>query len=43
MKDGKVKQVFSRNGYQWEEGGHKKRMNEREFAGCILYSYWKIE
>jgi hypothetical protein len=29
---GGLKPVFSR-------GGHKKRVNEGEYGGCILYSY----
>jgi hypothetical protein len=24
-------------------GGHKERVNENEYGGCILYSYKKIE
>jgi hypothetical protein len=28
MKGRRVKQVFSRDGYQWEGGGHKERVNE---------------
>jgi hypothetical protein len=43
MKDRRVKQVFSGGGYQWEGGRHKKRVNEGEYGGCILYSYMKIE
>jgi hypothetical protein len=29
--------------YQWEVGGHKERVNEGEYDGCILYSYMKTE
>jgi hypothetical protein len=43
MKDGRVKQVFSRDGYQCGRGGHKESVNESEYGGCILYSYMKIE
>jgi hypothetical protein len=38
MKDWRGKQVFSRGGYQWEWRGHKERVNEGEYGGCILYS-----
>jgi hypothetical protein len=41
MKD--VEQVFSRNGYQCEESGHKERVKEAKYGGCILYLYMKIE
>jgi hypothetical protein len=43
MKDGKVRQVFSRSGYQWDGGRHKVKMNEGEYGGCVLYSCMKIE
>jgi hypothetical protein len=39
----RVKWVFSRGGCQWDRGGHKERVNEGEYGGCILYSYMKIE
>jgi hypothetical protein len=42
MKDRRVKQVFSRIGYQWEERGHQKRVSEVKF-GCVLYLHMKIE
>jgi hypothetical protein len=35
MKDRKVKQVFSRGGYQWEGEGIKERVKEDEHGGCI--------
>jgi hypothetical protein len=43
MKDKKVRQVFSGNGYQWEEEGHKERMKEGKYGGYILYSCMKIK
>jgi hypothetical protein len=44
MKDMRVKQVSFRAGYQWQGGGgHKQRVDECEYSGCILYSYMKIE
>jgi hypothetical protein len=33
MKDRRVKQDFSGNGYQWERGGHKERVNEGRYGG----------
>jgi hypothetical protein len=41
MKDRKVKQVLSRNGYQWE--GIRKEVKEGKYGRCILYSYMKIK
>jgi hypothetical protein len=38
-----ISRSFSRGRYQWEVGGHKERVNEGEYGGCILYSYMKIE
>jgi hypothetical protein len=29
--------------YQWEVGGHKERVNEDKYSGCILCSYMKTE
>jgi hypothetical protein len=43
MKDRKVKQVLSRDGFQWEGREHKKRVEQAEYGGCILYSCMKIE
>jgi hypothetical protein len=43
MKGRRVKQVFSGGGYQEEWGGHKERVNEGEYSGCILYLYMIIE
>jgi hypothetical protein len=43
MKDRKVKQVFSKAGYQWEVDGHKERIKEGEHGECSLHSYMKIE
>jgi hypothetical protein len=43
MKDRRVKHFFSRGRYQWEENGHKERVNEGGYGRCILYSYMKIE
>jgi hypothetical protein len=43
MKNRKVRQVISRDGYQWEWGGHKEKVKEFKYVGCILYSYMKIE
>jgi hypothetical protein len=37
MKDRKVKEVFSGGEFQWLDGGHKERMNEEKYGGCILY------
>jgi hypothetical protein len=37
MKDWKVKHVLSRDGYQWQEEGYKKRVKEGEYGRCILY------
>jgi hypothetical protein len=39
---GRRKQIFSRDGCQWEGGVHKERGNEGEY-GCIFYPYMKIE
>jgi hypothetical protein len=42
MKDRRIKHHFSR----WlsvRRSGHKERMNECEYGGCILYSYMKKE
>jgi hypothetical protein len=36
-------QVFSKGGYQWERGRHKKRENESEYSGYILYLCKKIK
>jgi hypothetical protein len=30
-------------GYQWESSGHKERVNEDEYGGCVLYLYMKTE
>jgi hypothetical protein len=38
-KDRKIKQVLSKEGYQWEG----IRVKEGEYDGCILYSYMKTE
>jgi hypothetical protein len=35
MKDRRIKQVFSKGGYQWE-GWHKERVNEGEYGRCIF-------
>jgi hypothetical protein len=37
--------VFSGRGrYPWEGGdGHKERVNEGEYGGCILYPYMKTK
>jgi hypothetical protein len=43
MKDKRIKQIFSRGGYQWEKGEHKERVNEGDYGDCILYSYMNIE
>jgi hypothetical protein len=43
MKNGKVKQVLSRGGNQWEKRGHKERRKQGKYGGCILYSCMKIE
>jgi hypothetical protein len=44
MKDRRVKQVFSRSGYQCEGVGKRKgQMRVNMVDGCILYSYMKIE
>jgi hypothetical protein len=37
-RDRKVKQVLSKGRYQWKRGGHKKRVKEDEYGGCIIYS-----
>jgi hypothetical protein len=29
------------NGYQWDQGGHKERVNESEFDGCIFIQIWR--
>jgi hypothetical protein len=36
MKDKKVKQVLW---YQWEEGGHKEKVKEREYGRSAMYSH----
>jgi hypothetical protein len=41
MKDKKVEQVFS--WYQWEGGGHKEKVKDGKYGGCILYLCMKIE
>jgi hypothetical protein len=43
MKDRKVKQVLSGDGYQWEREGHTERVKQTKYGGSILYSYIKIE
>jgi hypothetical protein len=43
MQDRRVKYIFSRDGFQWEVGGHKERNNEGEYGECVLYPYMKIE
>jgi hypothetical protein len=32
MKDEKIKQVLLGGEYQWEEGGHKKKVKEGEYG-----------
>jgi hypothetical protein len=29
--------------YRWEGRGHRKKVNEGECGGCILYPYMKAE
>jgi hypothetical protein len=36
MKDRRIKQDSSEDGYQWEGVEHKKRVNEYECGGCIF-------
>jgi diphthamide synthase subunit DPH2 len=44
LKVRKIKQVLSGDGYQCVCGrGHKERVKEGEYGGCILYSCMKIE
>jgi hypothetical protein len=43
MKDSRIKQGLLWGIYQCVEGGHKERVNEGEYGGCILYSYIKIK
>jgi hypothetical protein len=43
MKDRRVKHIFSGCGYQWKRRGHKEKVNEGEYVGCILYLYMKTE
>jgi hypothetical protein len=37
------KQVFSRGGYQWEGGEHKKGKMSVNMVDVFLYPYMKIE
>jgi hypothetical protein len=41
MKDTRVKQIFSRGGYQGDRDRDKKRVNESKYGGCIFYTYMK--
>jgi hypothetical protein len=43
LKKKKVKELLSRDGYQWKEGGHKERVKEGEYDTGILYSSMKTE
>jgi hypothetical protein len=36
MKDRRAKRVFSGDGFQWEEVGHKERVKEGQYGGCVL-------
>jgi hypothetical protein len=42
MKVRKVSRSFSGLSI-YGQGGHKERVNEGEYSGCILYPYMKIE
>jgi hypothetical protein len=37
MKDRRLKQVLSREAYQRELGGHKEKVKEGEYEGCIFF------
>jgi hypothetical protein len=39
----RIKQVPFEGEYQWEGRGHKERVKEGKYGGCILYSCMKIE
>jgi hypothetical protein len=39
MKDRRVQQAFSRYGYQWGEGGHKKGVMRVTMVDVFLFIY----